>query len=41
MLPWVTVEKLRGVESKFNEHDPDANPGNSIQTTLLSTSLEF
>ena len=32
-------EKLRGVESKFNERDPSSLTGNSIQTTLLSTSL--
>ena len=35
------VEKLHGVESKFNERDPMGTQvlkGNSIQTTLLSTS---
>jgi len=38
LLPRSRDEKLRGVESKFNEHDPAT--GNSIQTTLLSTSSE-
>ena len=33
-------EKLRGVESKFNERDLLSKTGNSIQTTLLSTSQQ-